>query len=343
MGSRTEAPSPPAYEARRLSLPDDGVRWEEFVRASREAHPFATLAWLEGAAEATGAGFDLWAVTKGEEWIAAAAVTYRTRAGLRVHFGPPLAAYSPIVYRRIESTTPWSKSTEHARATAALAEALSGAYRSLSFLLPPSIDDVRPFTWAHWDARPRYTYVLDVTRELPVADSVRRHLRKCRESGCTLSTDWDFDRFWEVFDETRKRQQFGIRLDRETFRRLAERLHHAGVAWMVSGMLGGQMASSQIVLSIPGTAGAFMWTAGTRQEALSSGVSAWLMVEIAAEVRRRGHSTWDLCGADFPSVARFKSELGGTLEHYFQIDAPRSGVERAVRWARSLVGPRNRS
>src|SRR5262249_9137974 len=101
--------------------------------------------------------------------------------------------------------------------------------------------------------------------------------------------------------------------------------------------------TSQIVLSIPDTPGAFMWTAGTRESALSSGVSAWLMVEIAKEARRRGHSYWDLCGADFPSVARFKSELGGELTHYFQADAPRSGPGRLVGWTRDPIRGRSAS
>jgi hypothetical protein len=213
---------------------------------------------------------------------------------------------------------------------------LRGHYRLLSFLLPIGVDDARPFAWSGWDTEPRYTYVLDVTSELQLTDSVRRHLRKCRESGCTFTSEWDFDAFVSVFDQTRERQGFGIRLGAERFRSLANGLHDDGLAWMGSARSpAGETLSSQIVLSIPGTAGAYMWTAGTRPDQLSSGVSAWLMVEIAAEAGRRGHRYWDLCGADYPSIARFKSELGGALRHYFRVSSPPSPVERALLWLRS--------
>jgi GNAT superfamily N-acetyltransferase len=196
--------------------------------------------------------------------------------------------------------------------------------------------------WAGWRAVPRYTYILDTTRDLPVTDSVRRHIRKCRESGCTLSTVWDLDAFGSVFDATRERQGFGLRLAPEAFRTLATQLHDAGLAWMASARsTDGRTLSSQIVLSVPGGRGAYMWTAGTHPEHLSSGVSAWLMVEIAAEARRRGHTFWDLCGADYPSIARFKSELGGTLTHYFQIQSSPSSLERVALWVRSLASARS--
>lgn len=326
------------FAVERLRLPEEGAAWDAFARASADPHPFATRSWLENASRAAGAELDLWAVKKGSEWIAAVGVSYRIRAGKRVHFGLPLAAYSPWVVRTREGGHPSSRASEHLAATDALTAELRRQYRLLSFLLPLGMDDVRPFTWAGWDAKPRYTYVLDTAGEPQVTDSIRRHLRKGRESGCTFSADWDFDAFSSVFDETRRRQGFGIRLGAEAFRSLASALHADGLAWMASARSAdGQTLSSQIVLSVPGAASAYMWTAGTRHDQLSSGVSSWLMVEIAAEAGRRGHAFWDLCGADYPSIARFKSELGGALRHYFQVTSPPSAAERVMLWLRARV------
>jgi len=188
---------------------------------------------------------------------------------------------------------------------------------------------VRGWQWEGWRATPRYTCVLDLESPAKPADSVRRHVRKCVEAGTKFETTWDLETFWSIFDETRERQGFGASLDRGAFFTLAGRLGEAGLAWMATARTAsGDPVSSQIVLSIPGTPSAFMWVAGTRREHLPSGVSAWLMLEIAAEARRRGHRVWDLCGADYPSIARFKRELGAKLEHYFQVDAPRSAFER---------------
>ncbi len=151
-----------------------------------------------------------------------------------------------------------------------------------------------------------------------------------------MSYDWDLARFWSVFDVTRQRQGFGLRLSPAAFKELADSLAvGASRGWRPRSPPRVQPAASQIVLAVPGTRGAYMWVAGAGEEHLVVGVSAWIMVEIAAECGRRGHRSWDLCGADLPRVARFKSELGGTLEHYFQIDAPRGPIERAWELARA--------
>lgn len=329
------------YDVRRITAPEDHARWDAFVSRSPQANPFATRAWLSGAAAVSGASFDLWIATKGDEWVAGVPVTTRRRAGLRYYLGLPLAAYSTFVYRP-PCGAPSSLTFEHIQVTQLLTDALRGEYRKISLLLSPTIDDVRPWTWAGWRAIPRYTYRLDLSRDLRAADSVRRHVRKCDAAGYTHTLDWDLDRFWPIFEATRGRQGFGMRFGRESFFGLADALRAAGIAWMVTGLSpGGVPAASQIVLSIPGTAGAFMWTAGTRPDQLASGVSAWLMMRIAAEARARGHGFWDLCGADYPSIARFKSELGGDLEHYFQVDAPLGWIERGLGAARRAFSSRD--
>src|SRR5262249_53308071 len=115
-----------------------------------------------------------------------------------------------------------------------------------------------------------------------------------------------------------------------SFRRLSERLREAGIATMaIARAADGEPAAGHILLALPGVPLSFHWAIGTHARHLTGGASTWLMVETAAELARRGFHTWDLCGADFPSIARFKSHLGGALVHYFQVEAPRSAIESA--------------
>jgi GNAT acetyltransferase-like protein len=318
------------FEVRRLEPAEVEARWEAFLARSDQANPFATRAWLLGAAGTVGASVDYWAVLKGQEWIACLAVPFRRMLGRTVHRGLPLAAYSSVLFRAGGGSAA-SLESERLEASRALAQALARHYRLTSLLLMPSIDDVRGWQWEGWRTVPRYTCTLDLASPARPADSVRRHVRKCAEAGVTFDREWDLEKFWNIFDETRERQGFGFGLERSAFFTLAHALGEAGVAWMATARSSsGEPVSSQVVLSVPATPAAFMWVAGTRRAHLASGVSAWLMLEIAAEAARRGHRTWDLCGADYPSIARFKRELGATLGHYFQVDAPRSVLEN---WA----------
>src|SRR5262249_42649553 len=161
------------------------------------------------------------------------------------------------------------------------------------------ITDVRPWIWAGWAARPRYTYVLDVSQPLQVSATVRPRLRKAAEAGMQLRGDWDLNALWTVFAETQGRQGFGVRLTRESFSRLAQSLPDAGLARMeIAVAANGEPAAGHIVLQVPGTSTAYQWVAGTNSRHLTSGVSAWQAVESAAELSRRGARSWDLCGAD---------------------------------------------
>ncbi|MBI1798700.1 MAG: GNAT family N-acetyltransferase [Candidatus Eisenbacteria bacterium] len=325
------AEEPSRFEVRCLDPAEVDARWDAFVTRSDQANPFATRAWLRSAAETVGASVDHWVVLKGQEWIAGLAIPFRRAFGSVVYRGLPLAAYSSVLFRGSEGGSSSSAESERLEAGRTLARALARRYRLASLMLVPSIDDVRAWQWEGWRAIPRYTCTLDLTAPGRPADSVRRHVRKCAEAGVTFDRAWDLEKFWSILDETRERQGFKVSLSRASFFALAKSLRDAGLAWMATALsAGGEAVSSQIVLSVPGTPGAFMWVAGSRRSHLASGVSAWLMLEIAAEAGRRGHRFWDLCGADYPNIARFKRELGATLGHYFQVEAPRSALERWV-------------
>jgi hypothetical protein len=250
--------------------------------------------------------------------------------GGRWHLGLPLASYNSFVYRPSASSHPESVTQEHLEVSRALIQATHGRLKNWDLMLVPSITDVRPWLWSGWTARPRYTYVLDLSRPLPVSHAVRKHLRKCQDAGMKLDGEWNLDALCAVFDATQERKGFGLRLTADRFRRFAGELHEAGLASMqVAHAADGEPAAGHVLLAVPGTDACFHWVVGTHSRYLTSGVSAWLMVETAAEMARRGFRSWDLCGADFPSIARFKSNLGGTLVPYFQVEAPRGTVDAA--------------
>ena len=311
-------------------------RWDEWIVSSPQADPFATTTWLSLGCAVTGADHEIHVVERGQEWIGGVAHVTARRLGVRTAFGLPLAAYNTVLFRPPTSGSSRRTLAERQEVVGALLDA--ARLPNATHLLSPSINDVRPWTWRGWRAIPRYTHVLDVSRPLELSDSARRHVRKCREAGMTTSLDWDLARFGELFASTRERQRFGIRLDRSAFEKLAGGLHAAGLAWMVTIATDrGEPAASQIVLGVPSTPRAYMWTAGARSDLLATGVSTHVMNEIAAEAGRRGFRAWDLCGADLPGVARFKAELGGELVPYFQVDAPRSLAERVYALTRRVV------
>lgn len=321
----------------------DPGRWDAFVMGSPQAHPFATSAWLEASAHEAGAALDRWIVRKGDEWVAAFPVPSRSAFGQRFYVGLPLAAYSSLLYRPPASPRESRTIAERHEVTQALLTVLEAEYRSMDWLLTPDLSDVRPWIWRGWRAVPRYTAILDLEHDFEPSEAARRHVRKGQEAGLRLSMKWDFDAFMLAFSGTSRRQGFDLGLPVPAVHRLAGRLYERGLAWMTTVLeTDGRVAASQIVLALPPPGGVYMWIAGTRTDLLARGVSTWHMLETAAEARRRGHRSWDLCGADMPGVARFKGELGARLRNYMQVRAPLGPAEwaqHAVRRIRKALRP----
>ena len=310
----------------RLLNEDEFERWDLFVGQSPQANPFAVIAWCKAVSEVLDFGFHVWIVSKGEEWLGGIPVFWRRRHGRFVCLQPPLCAYVSFLYSPTISRASYpSKITSYNLEVAKhLATALSVRYSSSRLKLLPSISDTRAFQWAGWNVTPNYTYILDVTRDLQCSHSVRKHIRKCRESNAVLSLEWQFNRFCALAEDTATRQGTGFSgISFQSLDQLASRMRDAGLAWMATALsFDGHPLASRIQLSIPGSTTAYDWVAGSSSAHFSLGGSPWLMTKVAECVKLRGYSNWDLCGANYENIAHFKSQFGGELVHGWSLNFP---------------------
>lgn len=334
-------PSPAeSYTILLLHSAEELARWDGFVRQSPQANPFASLTWLQTTARLLHGGLDIWVARRGEDWLCGAPVIWRPRLGRRIGFVPPLTAYHSYLYspRVLASRYPSKVTAEHLALSRTLAQAMMKRYGTVKHLLHWSVEDVRAWQWLGWDAIPRYTYHLSLDSEPPFSHAVRKHIRKCTDAGYSISTDWNLQEFWQLYQQTQDRQRFSVGLDRGAFFELAEAMKACDQAWMITARSPrGEMATSRIELSLAGSTCLFDWVAGGDPAFLTSGVNPWLMTQTASLARQRGYALWDLCGADVEPVARFKSEFGGQLVHYFQIESPQPWLWQSLRDLRGAV------
>ena len=224
-----------------------------------------------------------------------------------------------------------SKVSSQLDITANLAGSLSSYYSSAKFKFLPSVPDVRAFQWDGWNASPAYTYLLDVTRDFRCDHAVRKHVRKCREGGAVLSLEWQFDWFRSLSQDTvRGGTPVRIGMKYQELEQIACRMRDAGLAWMATALTSdGQPLASRIAFRHSGLFRLPDWVAGSSSELLALGGNAWIMTQIAEEARRRSYSSWDLCGANYKNIAKFKSQFGGDLVHGWNLTGANSS-RRAV-------------
>jgi hypothetical protein len=86
------------------------------------------------------------------------------------------------------------------------------------------------------------------------------------------------------------------------------------------------------------------WLAGTSSEHLQSGVTQLVRETLFADLKRLEIAGFDFCGANIPPVAAAKSEFGGTLTPFYQVEPRRPyPVKRAAKMLRdNLTGHRRR-
>jgi hypothetical protein len=321
-----------------ICLPDPG-EWDTFVCNSPQCNPFAGSTWLKEIARATGLKVDLWALTRKGTWLAAVPVFYRTKSGCKQARIPPLTVYNSCIFLADSGHHPARRTSLQTSIAGRMIDHFSTEYSNLHHLLHPTVNDVRPWQWAGWQITPHYTYWVDLTADLRLSRSARKNIRKCEEKGFAISFEWDLDKFWRVYEITINRQAFDIGMSKASFIELADALHDGGMAFMATAVSNqGDIAASRIQLYYPGKDVICDWVAGSDPGYMSAGVNPWLMARIADQAREADFKLWDLCGADFESISRFKSEFGGRLTLYFQVRAPLSPVQKTRELLRRFLG-----
>lgn len=299
--------------------------WEHLTLNALHMTPFASSAFLQVAAKLFDRDLSAYVALRGNEVLAGVAVFGRAYCGSRVVALVPATTYSAIVYAKsaFSSTYPAKNNSEHIAISRALVTAIRSDFRSLDLSLVPGLEDVRPWVWDGWRAEPSFTYLLDLTRELRPSYSVHKNARKCERSGARVSTEWKLEDCWSLIQQTLERQGIGG-LTRAQFFQLAQSLHDSGMAWMVTVYdAQNQPVASRVQLSLPGADTVYDWFAGTSSAAFAIGASPWNVLKVMDECRERGYSYWNMCGANYEAVAKFKSEFGGDLVHGFSLRSPR--------------------
>ena len=167
-------------------------------------------------------------------------------------------------------------------------------------------DDLRPYTWAGWTARPRATYVSDLRAEPAYSSAVRRTLR---QSGAyeVVEGQGRTERAVRLMAEGYRRGGAELGLDERAVAQLAEAFEEAGLARTFAAVRDGSVQAA-LVVATDGRR-AFYWIAGSVPGPAMTVLVDHVLRQLAAE----GVEAFDWCGANTPSIAEFKRRFGPRL------------------------------
>jgi hypothetical protein len=234
---------------------------------------------------------------------------------------PPLSTYGgPVCH-------PAPREADvHRRATAldALLAFLQTQFRALAFELPPTVTDVRPYTWAGFDTRVRYTYRL----ALGPPDEMKGRMSRVRKR--TLAdveaTSATGTQLADAVAASYTRQAHRLPVGRTQLAQMAGQWADSFDAWS---------AGDDVLLSATGGPVGYDLLSGSLH-ATADGRTP-LLWHALRRLAERGVTTYDLCGANTPSIAEYKRTWGAVLTPYYRVTWHRPGLVRLASRFRPLV------
>lgn len=291
----------------------DSMSWDLLFNASLNKVPFSSSVWRSVICEISGLSADAVIVFHNDLPVAGINLYYKVTKRGKFGKHPFLTPYNTILF-----TASFNKLSdgEKGRVTGTLASFIKTHYIYPYFLCDTSLNDVRPFQWSGYRVQPGYTYLVNPATANPDAD-IKRRARRCAEEGFYIKQELNADVFYDLFEGTASRQGIKGKISKNDLQKLFDACN--AFAWGFTAYDSKHVPhASWIQMSCDNVV--YNWNAAANAELLSKGGTPFLVVELLKKLAADNCISWDLCGADHPSVARFKGTIGGVLTPYFKID-----------------------
>jgi len=159
----------------------DASDYESLVCRTPQATVFHTSNWLQAVDAVTPGGLRFLRVLQGGETVGVLPHSHLRRGPFRLTFSPPPRLGMQYLGPLIPGWTEMKQGKREQRLTA-IAEALEVHLRKTrnrycQIRWAPGFDDARAFQWNGFDALPRYIYVLSLSDESSVWESLGRNVR----------------------------------------------------------------------------------------------------------------------------------------------------------------------
>lgn len=189
---------------------------------------------------------------------------------------------------------------------------LKANFDAIDFKLPPFAEDIRPFTWAGFGQKSYYTATINLKKEIPYSENVKRSLKKAEKAGLTINIS-DFNP--EVLIMNLK----------DMITHGLGKLEPMQIQIWLRTLASVKQSCTFTLLNADGTIiGSSIYLYDTKQAYLisvmggeeQSGGQAYLYHSAFEHFRSQGLEKIDLLGANIQSIALYKSKLGASTEGY---------------------------
>jgi len=300
----------------------DATDYDSLVHRIPQATVFHTSEWLKVVDAITPGGLWFLRVVQGGETVGVLPHTHQRRGPFRLAFSPPPGLGIQYLGPLIPGWTEMKQGKREQR-LAAIAEALEVHLRATrnqycQIRWAPGLDDARAFQWNGFDAFPRYIYVLPLSDETTVWESLGGNVRSSiRRHSDDIPVGPGTPEDWPIFEKRLAMRYSEQGLDRalplgylEALRKslgdaLTLQVARQGEDWL--GAVALIRSRDRVIL----WQGAFKGQAGPAV----NDVLVWSAIRYACTT---GAQEFELMGANTRRIAEFKAKFNPQLKTYLE-------------------------
>ena len=300
--------------------------WNALIEASPYGTIFHTLDWLRIAEKHTNSKLYPLIGLKGEKIIGLFPIFYEEKGPLKMVFSPPPKVGIPYmgpVLLDYEKLKQEKKESLIVNFVAGVDKYIQNIFKPhyTYFTLPPGLIDCRPFKWLGYQAKPVYSYLLDISVGLSDLESdfsiqARRNVKKAEkdELNLELGSEEELELLYNRLYDRYAKQGRNIPISKgyllDVFNRFFPENFKVFVVWLRD-----EIVSSGVKLCykdrIIDWIGQPKTTMRTANDFLHWGVMKWGF--------EHKFSYYEILGANTQSICQFKSKFNPCLELYFEI------------------------
>ena len=285
----------------------DESQWNSFLSKAANPVPFSSSWWRNAICELFDYSADYLLLCRHGEFICGT-IAYYAKGKTRFAKHPYLTPYNTIIYSN-------AVDADKSKAISVLLDYIKKKYYYPYFVFDTGAillySDV-----SGWNVSNGSTYIVDPSTT-KLDNNIIRRSKKCESEGFYVNFTFMPHAFVGLYMQTVKRQRIAVMPDETRLIRFIEALNASGFVWMASCYdAGGKLHASW--MQVVSDDILYNWNAASDSSLMNKGGTSFLVTQMLSEIRKK-YRKWDLCGADIPSVAKFKKGIGGDLVSYQKI------------------------
>lgn len=306
----------------KILYPEDYGKWDSFVEESSLGSIFNSSLWLKTISMDVNK-FVLYGVFQKDVLIGGCCLFERKKSTFKYGYSPLFGTATPYGSLIIsDKKTKEISEVESTRKSVikSLSDYFLESFDRISLINSPGFDDIRQFTWSGWKTDVRYTYLIRLDNDLwyRVSHDCRKVVRRAIKNSIEIKTSSNIDEFYKLFEQMYYHQNLPVPVPKILINNIFNIFSKKNQCklWIAKTDTGELAAAAMPVWDKKKGYG---WISASNPEIRETGASSLLYWSTFEELSKE-LDAFDLCGANTPNIAKFKSSFNPELLPYYKVD-----------------------